>query len=53
VTGASAVQIHFAAYLPRYGSGAHKGQCDTADNAQPLANDAVTTFLAAGVLTVG
>jgi len=51
--GSGAYQIHFAAYTPRYGSSAHKGQCDTASNAQPLANGAVTTFLAAGVLTVG
>ncbi len=31
----------------------HKGECDTANNVQPLAKGAVATFLAAGVLTVG
>jgi hypothetical protein len=52
-TGPGAYQIRFAAYAPRYSSGKHKGQCDTASNAQPLARGAVSTFLAAGVLTVG
>jgi hypothetical protein len=52
-TGPGAYQIFFGAYAPRYKSGKHKGQCDTANNAQPLARGAVGTFLATGVLTVG
>jgi hypothetical protein len=52
-TGPGAYQIFFGAYAPRYTSGKHKGQCDTASNAVPLAKGAVATFLAAGVLTVG
>ena len=52
-TGPGAYQIFFGAYAPRYTSGKHKGQCDTASNAQPLAKGAVARFLAAGVLTVG
>jgi hypothetical protein len=39
--------------VPRYASGPHKGQCDTAYNVQPLAKGAVAKFLAVGVLTVG
>jgi hypothetical protein len=52
-TGPGAYQIFFGAYAPRYTSGKHKGQCDTASNVEPLAKGAVATFLAAGVLTVG
>jgi hypothetical protein len=52
-SGPGAYQVYFAAYAPRYTSGKHKGQCDTAGNAQPLAKGAVASFLAAGVLTVG
>jgi hypothetical protein len=52
-TGPGAYQVFFGAYAPRYTSGKHKGQCDTAGNAVPLAKGAVATFLAAGVLTVG
>jgi hypothetical protein len=52
-TGPGAYQIFFGAYAPRYKSGKHKGQCDTASNVQPLAKGAVARFLAAGVLTVG
>jgi hypothetical protein len=52
-TGPGAYQVFFGAYAPRYTSGKHKGQCDTASNAVPLAKGAVATFLAAGVLTVG
>jgi hypothetical protein len=52
-SGPGAYQVYFAAYLPRFTSGKHKGQCDAANNAQPLAKGAVATFLAAGVLTVG
>ncbi|HEX4092642.1 MAG TPA: hypothetical protein VHZ33_28310 [Trebonia sp.] len=51
-TGPGAYQISFGAYLPRFTSGKHKGQCDTADNAVPLAKGAVASFLAAGVITV-
>jgi hypothetical protein len=52
-SGPGAYQIFFGAYAPRYTSGKHKGQCDTASNAVPLAKGAVATFLATGVLTVG
>jgi hypothetical protein len=52
-SGTGAYQIWFSAYVPRYTSGKHKGQCDTASNVQPLAKGAVAKFLAAGVLTVG
>jgi hypothetical protein len=52
-SGPGAYQVYFAAYAPRYTSGKHKGQCDTASNVQPLARGAVAKFLAAGVLTVG
>lgn len=52
-SGPGAYQVYFAAYAPRYHSGAHKGQCDTANNVQPLAKGAVAKFLAVGVLTVG
>jgi hypothetical protein len=52
-TGPGAYQVFFGAYAPRYTSGKHKGQCDTASNVVPLAKGAVATFLAAGVLTVG
>jgi hypothetical protein len=52
-SGPGAYQVYFAAYAPRYHSGPHKGQCDTANNVQPLAKGAVAKFLAAGVLTVG
>ena len=52
-SGPGAYQIYFAASFPRFTSGKHKGECDTANNAQPLAKGAVATFLAAGVLTVG
>ncbi len=52
-TGPGAYQVFFGAYASRYKSGKHKGQCDTASNAQPLAKGAVARFLAAGVLTVG
>jgi len=52
-SGPGAYQIYFGAYAPRYTSGPHKGECDTANNVQPLAKGAVATFLAAGVLTVG
>jgi hypothetical protein len=51
-SGPGAYQITFAAYAPRYTSGPHKGQCDTSNNAQPLAKGAIASFLAAGVLTV-
>jgi hypothetical protein len=42
----------------RYSSGTHRGERDTGNrdtgnNVQPLANGAVATFLATGVLTVG
>lgn len=52
-TGPGAYQVFFGAYASRYKSGKHKGQCDTASNAQPLAKGAVARFLVAGVLTVG
>ena len=52
-TGPGAYQISFAAFAPRFKSGKHKGQCNTANNVQPLAKGAVATFLAAGVITVG
>jgi hypothetical protein len=52
-SGPAAVLVYFAAYLPRYSSGKHKGECDTANNAEPLVKGAVATFLATGVLTVG
>jgi hypothetical protein len=52
-SGPGAYQVYFGAYAPRFTSGKHKGQCDTANNVQPLAKGAVATFLAAGVLTVG
>jgi hypothetical protein len=52
-TGPGAYQVFFGAFAPRFTSGKHKGECDTASNAQPLAKGAVATFLAAGVLTVG
>ena len=52
-TGPGAYQITFAAFAPRFKSGKHKGQCNTSNNAVPLAKGAVATFLAAGVITVG
>lgn len=52
-TGPGAYQVFFGAYAPRYTSGPHKGQCNTSNNAQPLAKGAVANFVAAGVLTVG
>jgi hypothetical protein len=38
--------------MPRYTSGAHKGQCNLSNNVVPVAKGAVATFLAAGVATV-
>ena len=52
-SGPGAYQIFFGAYVPRFTSGKHKGECDTANNVQPLVKGAVASFLAAGVLTVG
>ncbi len=52
-SGPGAYQVTFAAFAPRFTSGPHKGQCDTASNVPPLAKGAVASFLAAGVLTVG
>ena len=52
-TGPGAYQVYFGAYLPRYTSGKHKGECNTSNSAEPLAKGAVATFLAVGVLTVG
>ena len=52
-SGPGAYQVFFGAFVPRFTSGKHKGQCDTANNVQPLVKGAVVSFLAAGVLTVG
>jgi hypothetical protein len=52
-SGPGAYQVFFGAFVPRFTSGKHKGQCDLANNVQPLAKGAVATFVAAGVLTVG
>ncbi len=51
-SGPGAYQITLVAFVPRYTSGAHKGQCNTSNNVQPLAKGAVTTFLVGSVLTV-
>jgi hypothetical protein len=51
-SGPGAYQITFAAFVPRFKSGSHKGQCNFGNNVQPLAKGAVATFLAAGVLTL-
>jgi len=51
-SGPGAYMVTFSAFAPRYTSGKHKGQCNTSNNATPLAKGAVATFLAAGVLTV-
>lgn len=50
--GPGAYQITLAAFVPRYTSGSHKGQCNLANNAEPLAKGAVASFLAAGVITL-
>jgi hypothetical protein len=52
-SGPGAYQVYFAAFLPRYTSGPHKGSCNTSSKAQPLSKGAVVNFIAAGVLTVG
>jgi len=49
-SGPAAYQVRFAAYFPRYRHGKNKGKCDF--NARPFNRGAVTSFLAAGVLTV-
>jgi hypothetical protein len=51
-TGPGAYQVTFAAFVPRYTSGPHKGQCNASNNVVPLAKGAIATFLAAGVTTV-
>jgi hypothetical protein len=51
-SGRGAYQVYFAAYLPRYTHGPHKGACNTSNNAQPLSRGAVVNFQAAGILTV-
>jgi hypothetical protein len=51
-TGPGAYQIYFAAFVPRYTSGKHKGQCNDGNNVQPLARGAVATFLVGSVITV-
>ena len=50
--GPGAYQITFSAYVPRYKSGNHKGQCNFGNNVQPLTKGAVANFLAAGVITL-
>ena len=50
-TGPGAVRVHFAGYVPRYKSGAKKGQCNTSPNAPELAKGAVVSFLLSAVLT--
>jgi hypothetical protein len=52
-SGPGAYQVFFGAYVPRFTSGKHKGECDLANNVQPLTKGAVAKFLAVGVLTVG
>jgi hypothetical protein len=49
-SGKGAYQVVFAAYVPRYTKGPHRGQCDT--KAQPLSKNAYVNFRAASVLTV-
>lgn len=51
VTGPGAVRVHFAGYVPRYKSGAKKGQCNTSPNAPELAKGAVVSFFLSAVLT--
>jgi hypothetical protein len=51
-SGPGAYLITFSAFVPRFTSGKHKGQCNLGNNVQPLAKGAVATFLAAGVITV-
>jgi hypothetical protein len=49
-SGPGAVQVAFAATVPRFKSGPHKGQCNF--NGTPKAKGAVVSFLASLVLTV-
>jgi len=50
-SGPGAVEVYGAGYVPRYTSGAHKGQCNASNNAPELAKGAIETFLLSAVLT--
>jgi hypothetical protein len=50
-TGPGAVKVYFAGYVPRYTSGAKKGQCNTSPSAPELTKGAVASFALGAVLT--
>jgi hypothetical protein len=49
-SGPGAAQVKFTGTVPRFTSGANKGQCNP--NAEPIASTAVASFVASVVLTV-
>jgi len=51
-TGSGKATLIFEADGPKYASGSHKGQCNMSSNAQPMAAGALSTFAAAGPLTL-